>query len=158
MSACTSKHPVVGPPPAQRHPDQGRAVALTPADRCRRLLMGNQPQETGGHGVAEGGQRRSSFQQPGDGAARRIAQPLLTGEQVHCVADQTPVHVHPRAGLTTMILGAKVTNRPRRCATSRRTHFATTSWSAASSTGDRQELDLLLHHLPVTVKMLPTSA
>ena len=108
-----AEHRVVDVLPSEGHAHEDRAVAIAPADRGRRLLVGHEAQERRGHGVAEGGQRGRVGEVASDDLERVLGQagirwgtwltPSLTRRVWKCM---------PEPACPTAILGEKDTSIP----------------------------------------------
>ena len=85
--------------PAERNPDHDRAVAVAPADRRRRLLVGDETEVGGRDGVPEGRQGVGGVEDAGDHLPGERAQPALLDRQVPTVLLDKHVEVHPAPGL-----------------------------------------------------------
>ena len=79
--------------PAERHTYEHRAVAVAPTNIRRCLLMGNEPEIRGRILVAEGRQRRSHVEQPGDCLACRVTQPSVLHEHILVILAQLYMEV-----------------------------------------------------------------
>ncbi len=94
--------------PAEGDPDQGRAVVVAPADPGRRLLVRDQPEERGGHGVAEGGEGRGVVDEAADQAQSLGRQRAVRRRHdVAAVADQLEVEVEAVPGHPLLDLGGE---------------------------------------------------
>ena len=142
-----AEHRVVDVLPAKRHAHQNGAVAVTPADRGWRLLMGNKTQERGRDGVTKRCERCCVRQVASDHLERGVGETRSRRELVDAILDDAGMEVHARSGLPHGDLRREGDMNAIGMGNFAQHPLGEHHLVGSIQRIDGQELDLLLHHL-----------